>query len=116
MPLTKDEFLKKMKQHYEELNDRWNSERSKLQDKTRNMSTEARQKLEAEWEELGRLRKNMKEKIIDLALAGRAAAQPELLPLLPADLLDELRWALVKRSRAEPSASVVTVSPARSRR
>ena len=73
MPLTKDEFLKKMKQHYEELNDRWNSERSKLQDKTRNMSTEARQKLEAEWEELGRLRKNMKEKIIDLEVAGENA-------------------------------------------
>jgi hypothetical protein len=73
MPLTKDEFLKKMKQQYEELNDRWNSERSKLQDKTRNMSTEARQKLEAEWEELGRLRKNMKEKIIDLEVAGENA-------------------------------------------
>ena len=34
MPLTKDEFLKKMKQQYEELNDRWNIERNKLQDKT----------------------------------------------------------------------------------
>ncbi|MEE4113543.1 MAG: hypothetical protein V2I40_12065 [Desulfobacteraceae bacterium] len=73
MPLTKDEFLKKMKQQYEELNDRWNSERSKLQDKTRNMSTEARQKLENEWEDLGRLRKNMKEKIIDLEVAGENA-------------------------------------------
>ena len=35
----------------------------------------------------------------NLALAGRAAAQPELRPLLPDDLLDELRWALVERSR-----------------
>ncbi|MCB0215929.1 MAG: SUMF1/EgtB/PvdO family nonheme iron enzyme, partial [Chloroflexi bacterium] len=41
----------------------------------------------------------------NLALAGRAAAQPELLPLLPADLLDELRWALVARSR-DPEAEL----------
>ncbi len=35
----------------------------------------------------------------NLALAGRAAAQPELRPRLPEALLDELRWALVHRSR-----------------
>ena len=35
----------------------------------------------------------------NVALAGRAAAQPELLPLLPAELLGDLRWALVERSR-----------------
>ncbi len=35
----------------------------------------------------------------NLALAGRAAAQPELLPQLPKELLDELRWAVVHRSR-----------------
>ena len=35
----------------------------------------------------------------NLALAGRAAAQPDLLPLLPPDLLDDLRWGLVPRSR-----------------
>ncbi len=35
----------------------------------------------------------------NLALAGRAAAQPELQPRLPDDLLDELRWALAARSR-----------------
>mgnify|MGYP001548551129 CR=1 FL=1 len=66
MALTKDEFLKKMKQQFDELNDRWNTERSKLQDKSQSFSSEARQKIEAEWEELGQLRQNMKEKIIDL--------------------------------------------------
>jgi formylglycine-generating enzyme required for sulfatase activity len=35
----------------------------------------------------------------NMALAGRAAAQPELTGRLPEDRLDELRWALVKRSR-----------------
>jgi len=73
MALTKDEFLKKMKQQYDDLNDRWNTERNKLQDKTQNFSSEARQKIETEWEELGRLRQNMKEKIIDLEVAGENA-------------------------------------------
>ncbi|MBK6770138.1 MAG: SUMF1/EgtB/PvdO family nonheme iron enzyme [Ardenticatenales bacterium] len=35
----------------------------------------------------------------NLALAGRAAAQAELRARLPEALLDELRWALVHRSR-----------------
>jgi formylglycine-generating enzyme required for sulfatase activity len=35
----------------------------------------------------------------NLALAGRAATQPELKGRLPEDRLDALRWALVKRSR-----------------
>lgn len=73
MALSKDEFLKKMKQQYEELNDRWTIERDKLQDKSQSFSSEARQKIEAEWEELGRLRQNMKEKIIDLEVAGENA-------------------------------------------
>jgi formylglycine-generating enzyme required for sulfatase activity/class 3 adenylate cyclase len=41
----------------------------------------------------------------NLALAGRAAAQPELMPLLPPDLLNELRWALAHRSR-DPEADL----------
>ncbi|MCB9176977.1 MAG: SUMF1/EgtB/PvdO family nonheme iron enzyme [Caldilineae bacterium] len=41
----------------------------------------------------------------NLALAGRAAAQPDLLPLLPPDLLDDLRWGLVPRSR-DPEADL----------
>jgi len=73
MAVNKDEFLAKMKQQFEELNQRWNSERSKFESKTKQSTAEARKKLEAEWEELGRLRKQMKEKIIDLEVAGENA-------------------------------------------
>jgi len=41
----------------------------------------------------------------NLALAGRCAAQPELQPRLPHALQEELRWALVARSR-DPAADV----------
>lgn len=41
----------------------------------------------------------------NLALAGRAAMLPEVLPTLPSDLLDSLRWALVERSR-DPAADL----------
>jgi predicted nucleic acid-binding Zn-ribbon protein len=70
MAVNKDEFLAKMKQQFEELNQRWYSERSKFETKAKQSTAEARKKLEAEWEELGRLRKQMREKIIDLEVAG----------------------------------------------
>jgi len=70
---NKDEFLAKMKQQFEELNQRWNSERRKFESKAKQSSAEARKKLEAEWEELGRLRKQMREKIIDIEVAGENA-------------------------------------------
>ena len=73
MALTKDEFLKKMKEQYDELNYRWNIERNKLEAKGQQISAEARQKFEKEWEDLGKLRQNMKEKIIDLEVAGENA-------------------------------------------
>ena len=73
MPLNKDEFLKKMKQQYDELNYRWNIERNKLEAKTQHLSSEARQKMEEEWEDLGKLRQRMREKIIDLEVAGENA-------------------------------------------
>jgi len=41
----------------------------------------------------------------NLRIAGRAAAQPELAARMPDELLDELRWALVKRSR-DPEADL----------
>ena len=73
MALTKDEFLQKMKQQFDELNDRWNVERGKLDAKTQHLSVEARQKMEKEWEELGRMRQRLREKIIDLEVAGENA-------------------------------------------
>ena len=73
MAPTKDEFLKKMKQQFDELNDRWNAERSKLEARTQHLSAEARQKMEKEWEELGRMRQRLRERIIDLEVAGENA-------------------------------------------
>ena len=73
MALSKDDFLKKMKEQYDDLNYRWNVERNKLEAKSQHLSAEARQKMEAEWEELGKMRQRMKEKIIDLEVAGENA-------------------------------------------
>ena len=73
MALTKDEFLKNMKRQFDDLNERWNVERSKLETKTQHLSAEARQKVEKEWEELGRMRQRLKERIIDLEVAGENA-------------------------------------------
>jgi hypothetical protein len=73
MALNKDEFLKKMKQQYDELNYRWNVERNKLEARTQHLSADARRKMEKEWEELGRMRQRLKEKIIDLEVAGENA-------------------------------------------
>ena len=73
MALSKDDFLKKMKEQYDDLNYRWNVERNKLEAKSQHLSAEARQKREKEWEELGRMRQRMKEKIIDLEVAGENA-------------------------------------------
>ncbi|HSO20603.1 MAG TPA: hypothetical protein VLT88_14160, partial [Desulfosarcina sp.] len=73
MAMNKDEFLKKMKAQYDELNYRWNIERSRLEAKTQHHSAEARQRLEKELEDLDRLRKKMTEKLIDLEVAGENA-------------------------------------------
>jgi hypothetical protein len=70
MAKTHDDFLKKMKAQYDELNQRWSVERSKLEAKAQQVSSEARQKFEDEWESLDRLRKQMREKIIDLEVAA----------------------------------------------
>jgi hypothetical protein len=68
-----DEFLRKMKDQFDELNHKWNIERNKLEAKAQHASVEARKKFEAEWEALDQLRRQMKEKIIDLEVAGENA-------------------------------------------
>ncbi|MBL0712240.1 MAG: hypothetical protein JJV98_00950 [Desulfosarcina sp.] len=73
MAKPQDEFLKKMKTQFDELNHRWSAERSKFEGKARQASAEARKKFEDEWEALDRLRRQMKEKIIDLEVAGENA-------------------------------------------
>ena len=73
MAKTHDDFLKKMKAQYDELNQRWSAERDNLEARAREASAEARQKFEAEWKTLDSLRKEMREKIIDLEVAAENA-------------------------------------------
>ena len=73
MTLNKKEFLEKMKQQYDELNDKWNLERKKYEEIAQHATVDVLKKLEAEWEELRKLRNQMKEKIIDLEVAGENA-------------------------------------------
>ena len=73
MPLNKDEFLEQMKKKLDDLNYRWNIERNKFEAKIQHESAGAKKKLEAERDELLRFRKEMKEKIIDLEVAGENA-------------------------------------------
>ncbi len=68
-----DEFLAKMKAQFEELNRKWISERSRLEEGIQHVSSEARKKYEAEWETLDQLRRQMKEKLIDLEVASENA-------------------------------------------
>ncbi|MGD8252237.1 MAG: hypothetical protein PVH30_10520 [Desulfobacterales bacterium] len=69
----KEEFLKKMRQQVDELNYRWSVERNKLEAKSQHLAADVRQKIDKEWEDLGQLRKEMKEKIIDLEVAAENA-------------------------------------------
>ncbi len=73
MAKPQDEFLAKMKAQFEELNRKWISERSRLEQRIQNVSAEARKKYEAEWEALDQLRRQMQEKLIDLEVAGENA-------------------------------------------
>ncbi len=70
MAKTHDDFLKKMRGQFEELNQRWSAERDNLEARAREVSAEARQKFEDEWKSLDQLRKKMREKIIDLEVAA----------------------------------------------
>ena len=70
MAKPQEEFLAKMKAQFDELNYKWNIERNKIEAKAQHLSGEAKKKFEAEWEALDQLRRQMKEKIIDLEVAG----------------------------------------------
>jgi hypothetical protein len=73
MAKPQEEFLAKMKAQFDELNDKWSIERNKIEAKAQHLSGEAKNKFEAEWEALDQLRRKMKEKIIDLEVAGENA-------------------------------------------
>ncbi|MBW2192613.1 MAG: hypothetical protein JRF27_02390 [Deltaproteobacteria bacterium] len=73
MELDKEEILKKLKKQYDDLNYKWSIERNKLEAKSQHAAADAIQKFEEERENLRRMRKEMKEKIIDLEVAGENA-------------------------------------------
>ena len=70
MPLNKDECLKKMKQQYDELNYRWSVERDKWEAEAQKAGAEARKRFEKKSADLRALRREVKEKIVDLEVAG----------------------------------------------
>ena len=71
--MTKEEFLKEMKARMDELNYRWSIERNKFEAKAQHLGAEAREKFEDQRQELRRLRREMKEKILELEVAGENA-------------------------------------------
>jgi cell division protein ZapA (FtsZ GTPase activity inhibitor) len=73
MTLSKAEFLKKMKQQFDELNDKWGLERKKYEAMAQHATGEVLKELEKEREEFRKLRKQMKEKIVDLEVASENA-------------------------------------------
>lgn len=71
--MDKEEFLKKLKQEFNDLNYRYSIERDKLEAKAQHLGAEARKTYEEEMEKLQKLRKEVKEKIVDLEVASENA-------------------------------------------
>lgn len=70
MATKKDEYLSQMKKQYDELNFRWSRERDKFEAGLQHASADARKEYEAKREEYRKLRSSLKEKIVDLEVAG----------------------------------------------
>lgn len=71
--MDKEEFIKKMKKEFDDLNYRWNIERNKFEAKAQHLSADARKAFEEELAKLQKLRAEMKEKLIDVEVAGENA-------------------------------------------
>jgi hypothetical protein len=71
--MDKEEFIKNMKQKFNELNYRYSIERDKFEAKAQHLSADAKKTFADELEKLQKLRKEMKEKITDLEVAGENA-------------------------------------------
>ena len=70
MTIKKDEFLEQMKKQYDELNYGWSRERDKFEANVQHASADARKEYEAKRENYHKLRKDLKEKIVDLEVAS----------------------------------------------
>jgi predicted PilT family ATPase len=73
MTIDKEDVLEKLKEQMEELNQIWRGERGRLEELARQASAGAAARFEKELEELGELRMRLKEKVIDLEVAGENA-------------------------------------------
>jgi Skp family chaperone for outer membrane proteins len=71
--MDREEFIKKMKRQLDELNYRYSIERDKFEAKAQHLSADAKKTFEKELEKLQELRKEMKEKLVDLDVAGENA-------------------------------------------
>ena len=73
MTLNKAEFLEKMKRQVDELNEKWGHEREKFEKLAQSATADVLRKFEAEREDFRQLRRQMKEKIVDLEVASENA-------------------------------------------
>ena len=73
MTIDKDEVRKKLKEQYDDLNYKWNIERNNIESKIQHATSDVKKKYEKELEQLTELRGRMKEKLVDLDVAGENA-------------------------------------------
>lgn len=71
--MDKEEFIKKMKAQFDELNYRYSIERDKFEAKAQHLSADAKKAFEKELEKLQELRKEVKKRLADLDVAGENA-------------------------------------------
>ena len=73
MTIDRDAVLEKLKEQLDELNRVWQGERGRLEELARKAGAEAAVRFEDELEELKTLRSHLREKIVDLEVAGENA-------------------------------------------
>jgi hypothetical protein len=73
MVTKKEEFLAQMKKQVDELNYRWSRERDKFEAGLQHASADVGKEYAAKREAYLKLRKDLKEKIVDLEVAGENA-------------------------------------------
>jgi hypothetical protein len=73
MATNKEEFIEKLKAQLDDLNYHFNILRNKLEAKAQHISAEARETAETELDDLAKMRKQMKSKIIDIEVASENA-------------------------------------------
>lgn len=70
---TKDSYLQKMKEKFDDLNYKWNVERNKLEAKTQQAKAEVKEKFEEKLKTLQDRREQMRQKLDQIDNAGEEA-------------------------------------------